>query len=85
MYNLDDSGHALGNIGKLKAFVEAKGQHLRFAMNGGMYMEDLRPLGLYIENGRTIRKLITKTKATATSTCSPTVCLASMAMALRSL
>jgi uncharacterized protein YigE (DUF2233 family) len=62
MYNLDDSGHAIGNIGKLKAFVESKSQHLRFAMNSGMYMEDLRPLGLYIENGRTIRKLITKTK-----------------------
>ncbi len=62
MFNLDDSGRALGNIGKLKAFVESKGQHLRFAMNGGMYMEDLRPLGLYIENGRTLRKLITKTK-----------------------
>ena len=38
LYNKDDSGHALGNIGKLKAFVEAKGKHLRFAMNGGMYM-----------------------------------------------
>lgn len=62
MYNLDDSGKALGNIGRLKAYVEARGQHLRFAMNGGMYMEDLRPLGLYIENGRTLRKLITKTK-----------------------
>lgn len=62
MFNVDDSDHALGNIGKLKAFVERKGQHLRFAMNGGMYMEDLRPLGLYIEKGRTLRKLITKTK-----------------------
>ncbi len=62
IYNKDDSGHALGNIGKLKAYVEAKGQHLRFAMNGGMYMEDLSPLGLYVENGKELRKLITKTK-----------------------
>lgn len=61
MYNQDDSGRALGNIGKLKAFVESKGKHLRFAMNGGMYMEDLSPLGLYVENGARKRKLITKT------------------------
>ena len=62
MYWADDSGKALGNIGRLKALVEAKGRRLRFAMNGGMYMEDLRPLGLYMENGRTVRKLITATK-----------------------
>ncbi|MBL7983468.1 MAG: phosphodiester glycosidase family protein [Flavobacteriales bacterium] len=62
MHWADDSGKALGNIGRLKAIVEAKGRHLRFAMNGGMYMEDLRPLGLYMENGRTVRKLITATK-----------------------
>ena len=61
LYNKDDSGHAIGNIGKLKAFVESKGKRLRFAMNGGMYMEDLSPLGLYVENGRQRRKLITKT------------------------
>lgn len=58
----DDSGRAIGNIGKLKALVEAKGKHLRFAMNGGMYMEDQRPLGLYVENGRTLRKLITRSE-----------------------
>lgn len=62
MYAADDSGRAIGNIGKLKAMVESQGKHLRFAMNGGMYMEDLRPLGLYVENGRQIRKLITKTE-----------------------
>lgn len=62
MYAADDSGRAIGNIGKLKTLLEGQGKHLRFAMNGGMYMEDLRPLGLYIENGRTVRKLITKTE-----------------------
>lgn len=61
MYNQDDSGRALGNIGKLKTFLESKGQHLRFAMNGGMYMEDLSPLGLYVENSKQLRRLITKT------------------------
>jgi uncharacterized protein YigE (DUF2233 family) len=28
------------------------GETLRFAMNGGMYKSDFRPVGLYIENGR---------------------------------
>ena len=62
LFNKDDSGRAIGNIGRLKALVEARGQHLRFAMNGGMYMEDLSPLGLYVENGKQLRKLITRTE-----------------------
>jgi uncharacterized protein YigE (DUF2233 family) len=32
--------------------VERKGKSLRFAMNGGMYRSNFRPVGLYIENGR---------------------------------
>lgn len=60
--NMDDSGRAIGNIGRLKELVESGGQYLRFAMNGGMYMEDLRPLGLYVEDGRTVRKLVTRTE-----------------------
>lgn len=62
MHWADDSGNALGNIGRLKAYIERKGEHLGFAMNGGMYMEDQRPLGLYIEDGRTVRRLITRTE-----------------------
>ena len=58
----DDSGMVIGDIGRLKTLVEGKGQRLRFAMNGGMYMEDQSPLGLYVENGQTLRKLITATK-----------------------
>lgn len=38
------------------------GKKLLFATNGGMYMEDGAPLGLYIEEGREMRPLITKTK-----------------------
>jgi uncharacterized protein YigE (DUF2233 family) len=48
-----------GNDGKpyrtfavLAADLEAKGKTLRFAMNGGMYDGDFRPVGLYVENGR---------------------------------
>ena len=59
--NMDDSGRAIGSIGRLKALVESRGRRLHFAMNGGMYMEDQRPLGLYVEDGRTVRKLVTRT------------------------
>lgn len=30
---------------------------LSFSMNGGMFTEDYQPLGLYIEDGRTLRKI----------------------------
>jgi uncharacterized protein YigE (DUF2233 family) len=36
----------------LAADLNAKGKSLRFAMNGGMYRDDFRPVGLYVENGR---------------------------------
>lgn len=29
----------------------------RFAMNGGMYMRDLSPVGLYVENGRPLKPI----------------------------
>jgi len=34
-------------------------QNLVFAMNGGMYQQDRRPAGLYIENGKTVQKINT--------------------------
>lgn len=45
----------------LAEHVKAEGKSLRFAMNGGMYEEDFRPVGLHIENGRTLSKADTKT------------------------
>jgi uncharacterized protein YigE (DUF2233 family) len=36
----------------LAAELKAKGSTLRFAIKGGMYGGDFRPVGLYIENGR---------------------------------
>jgi uncharacterized protein YigE (DUF2233 family) len=54
LYYKDEKGDALGSIENLKKWVESKGQKLVFAMNGGMYMEGGRPLGLYIENYQTI-------------------------------
>ena len=33
------------------------GKELVFAMNGGMYLPNLSPQGLYIENGKVIKQL----------------------------
>jgi uncharacterized protein YigE (DUF2233 family) len=59
MFWRDEQNAILGSLARLKAFVERHGQKLVFAMNGGMYMEDRAPLGLYIEDGKMRRKLNT--------------------------
>ena len=63
-----------GNDGKpyrtfaaLAADLKAKGKSLEFAMNGGMYQGDFRPVGLYIENGRELTPANTVTRAGAPS------------------
>jgi uncharacterized protein YigE (DUF2233 family) len=50
LYWKDNNGQILRSLTNLKAFVEASGETLRFAMNGGMYLSDNSPQGLYIEN-----------------------------------
>lgn len=52
----DGQGMVLGSLGKAKRYVESQKRRLVFAMNGGMYMEDRSPLGLFIQEGKTIRK-----------------------------
>jgi uncharacterized protein YigE (DUF2233 family) len=51
----------------LAADLNAKGKSLRFAMNGGMYRDDFRPVGLYIENGRELTPPNTATLSGAPS------------------
>ncbi len=41
--------------------LSGEGRTLLFAMNGGMYERDFSPVGLHIENGRTLSGLNTKT------------------------
>ncbi len=47
----DDAGEPYGSFDRLQSSLGA-GQRLEFAINGGMYHDDLRPVGLYIENGQ---------------------------------
>ncbi len=53
-----EDGNIFRNFDSLDQWLTAtRQQQLIFAMNGGMYMEDNSPLGLYIENGKTLRRL----------------------------
>lgn len=63
MFYQDDTGHPIGDFKRLKSILESKKQILNFAMNGGMYLKDQSPQGLYIEEGVTIKK-INLTKST---------------------
>lgn len=56
----DASGNAFGHFAAVDAALSAKGQKLAFAMNAGMYHQDRRPVGLYIEDGATRAPLQTK-------------------------
>lgn len=61
MYWKDADGKILGSISNLKKQVEQQEQQLLYACNGGMYMQNQAPLGYYIENGKTLQKINTKT------------------------
>jgi uncharacterized protein YigE (DUF2233 family) len=56
IYWRGDNGKPYRTFAALAADLKAKGKSLRFAMNGGMYKGDFRPVGLYIENGRELTR-----------------------------
>lgn len=50
----DAEGEAYGSFGRL--LRSPAGQGLTFAMNGGMYHPDRSPVGLYVEDGRELKR-----------------------------
>jgi uncharacterized protein YigE (DUF2233 family) len=62
-----DDGKPYRTFAALAAELKAKGDTLRFAMNGGMYGGDFRPVGLYIEKGRELTSANTATYTGAPS------------------
>nr|WP_322625593.1 phosphodiester glycosidase family protein [uncultured Flavobacterium sp.] len=60
LYYKDGTGNHIGTLGNLKSHVGKQGKRLLFAMNGGMFMEDCSPVGLFIQNGKTLQKLNTR-------------------------
>lgn len=47
----DETGAPFGQFDRLANHVASKGGSLVFAMNAGMYHDDRRPVGLYVEEG----------------------------------
>ncbi|MGR3512397.1 MAG: phosphodiester glycosidase family protein [Paracoccaceae bacterium] len=58
LYLSDSDGHVLGTFDNLVSAVETG--RIAWAMNGGMYHSDRRPVGLYIEDGREVAPLVTR-------------------------
>lgn len=51
---------AYGSFRRLNETLEAEGKTLGFAMNAGMYHRDLAPVGLYVEDGVEVSRLVTR-------------------------
>lgn len=57
LYNLGGDGQPYRYFTALEEALKAKGETLEFAMNAGMYDQNQQPIGLYVENGKTLKKL----------------------------
>jgi uncharacterized protein YigE (DUF2233 family) len=55
----DADGEVYGTFSRLEAALP-EGQTLVLAMNAGMFHEDLRPVGLYVEDGAEEMRLVTR-------------------------
>lgn len=60
MFLNDPAGRPYGHFNTIDTALAERGQQLAFGMNAGMYHQDRRPVGLYIENGETLAPLQTK-------------------------
>jgi uncharacterized protein YigE (DUF2233 family) len=56
----DEAGDILGTFDRLETEAARQGREVLFAMNGGMYHPDRRPVGLYIEDGVEETGLVTR-------------------------
>lgn len=57
LFNLDQNDIPLGNFDRLSQKLKSDGKTLTFAMNAGMYDQNLRPIGLYVEGGIEAKRL----------------------------
>lgn len=58
---LDDrDGAKIATFSRLADVLALEGRQIAFAMNAGMYHPDRRPVGLYIENGQQITRIVTR-------------------------
>lgn len=57
LFSLDKTGEPYRYFQSLADALQAEGQRLTFAMNAGMFDDNQRPIGLYVEEGRQMKKL----------------------------
>lgn len=57
LYWKNDKGQILRSISNLRTWLTSQHRELLFAMNGGMYMQNNAPLGLFVQNGKTLARL----------------------------
>ena len=55
----NEAGAPYGTFAALADELKGRGETLSFAMNGGMYAEDLSPVGLYVETGGELKPVNT--------------------------
>jgi uncharacterized protein YigE (DUF2233 family) len=55
----DSDGKPYGSLDKFDEAMAGQGETVLMAMNAGMYHEDLSPVGLYVEGGRTLSSVHT--------------------------
>lgn len=60
LFLYDEVSRPISTLRALRNYLEAQHKRVIFAMNAGMYMANKRPLGLYIENAKTLSKLNTR-------------------------
>ena len=63
MFWRTSDGSVFGNFAHLAEWLLERHEKLICATNGGIYGKDLRPIGLYVEEGKIIRKLNTRKAA----------------------
>jgi uncharacterized protein YigE (DUF2233 family) len=56
----DEYGRILGTFARVNARLSHEGGTLGIAMNAGMYHQDRRPVGLYVEEGEEAAALVTR-------------------------
>ncbi|MEM9967553.1 MAG: phosphodiester glycosidase family protein [Pseudomonadota bacterium] len=54
----DKDGDVFGRFSRLDAALNEEGARLGFATNAGMYHDDRRPVGYYVENGKELQAVI---------------------------
>jgi uncharacterized protein YigE (DUF2233 family) len=59
IFQNDRSGKPYGSFRALENDLRQDRIYVRFAMNGGMYLDDQSPVGLFVENGRELKAINT--------------------------